>query len=124
MDYDRLLAALKFKRDRNSTYFIVKSDFTDQTQNIKVYAGGMILFSDVITEDKDYVYMHVMYKTKPLSGDTTVSSDDEGLIKLKYADLASLIIARKVEAYYTDTNSRDKEIYDIINEKGMVSSES
>jgi hypothetical protein len=84
----------------------------------------MILFSDVITEDKDYVYMHVMYKTKPLSGDTTVSSDDEGLIKLKYADLASLIIARKVEAYYTDTNSRDKEIYDIINEKGMVSSES
>jgi hypothetical protein len=124
VDYDRLLAALKFKRDRNSTYFIVKSDFTDQTQNIRVYVGGMILFSDVITEDKDYVYMHVMYKTKPLSGDTTVSSDDEGLIKLKYADLASLIIARKVEAYYTDTNSRDKEIYDIINEKGMVSSES
>jgi len=124
VDYNRLLAALKFKRDRNSTYFIVKSDFTDQTQNIKVYAGGMILFSDVITEDKDYVYMHVMYKTKPLSGDTTVSSSDEGLVKLKYADLASLIIARKVEAYYTDTNSRDKEIYDIINEKGMVSSES
>jgi len=124
MNYNRLLAALKFKRDRNSTYFIVKSDFTDQTQNIRVYAGGMMLFSDVITKDKDYVYMHVMYKTKPLSGDTTVSSGDEGLIKLKYADLASLIIARKVEAYYTDTNSRDKEIYDIINEKGMVSSES
>ena len=124
MNYNRLLAALKFKRDRNSTYFIVKSDFTDQTQNIRVYAGGMMLFSDVITKDKDYVYMHVMYKTKPLSGDTTVSSGDEGLIKLKYADLASLIIARKVEAYYTDTNSRDKEIYSIISEKGMVDSES
>lgn len=114
MNYDRLIAALKFKQQRNSTYFIVKSDFTIQDQNIKIYKGGMLLFSDIPAEDDDHLFMSIIYKVKPLSSDISITADDEGLIKMKYIDLANLIIAKKIEARYTDINNVDKEIYNII----------
>jgi len=114
MNYDRLIAALKFKHKRNSTYFIIKSDFTIQDQEIKIYKDGMLLFSDIPAEDDDHLFMQIIYKVKPLSSNTSITLDDEGLIKLRYIDLASLIIAKKIEARYTDINSKDKEIYNII----------
>jgi hypothetical protein len=114
LNYDRLIAALKFKQQRNSTYFIVKSDFTIQDQNIKIYKGGMLLFSDIPAENDQHLFMHIIYKVKPLSSDISITADDEGLIKMKYIDLASLIIAEKIEARYTDVNNIDREIYDII----------
>jgi len=116
MNYKRLIAALKFKQQRNSTYFIVKSEFEDKKQEFKIYPGGLLLFTDIPAGDPDYVFMSIIYKTKPLRSNIIISDKDEGLIKLKYTDLANLIIAKKVEAYYTDKNAMDREIYDIINE--------
>jgi len=116
MNYKRLIAALKFKQQRNSTYFIVKSKFEYKKQEFKIYPGGLLLFTDIPAGDTDYVFMSIIYKTKPLRSNIIISDKDEGLIKLKYTDLANLIIAKKVEAYYTDKNAMDREIYDIINE--------
>lgn len=109
----KLISILKFKKNQNSCYFIIKNSFN--VDDFDIYEGGMLLFSDIPTSEKDYIFMNIIYKIKTINSEITINDSNEGLIKLKYKDLVSLLISNKIEAFYSDRNKIDSEIKNLIN---------
>lgn len=108
----RLKTVLKFKKKQNSCYFIIKRDLN--VKDYKVNEGGMFMFTDIPSDKEDYIYMVLLYKTKPLNSEITITNEDEGLIHLSYDDLIILLVGNKIEAFYTDKNLPDSEIGNLI----------
>lgn len=126
MNLNRLITVLKFKQKQNSTYFIIKDKIDIANVDITLYKGGMLLYTLLPTDNDNEVFMSILYKTKPL--DSSISYEnivEEGLIKLTYENLASLLITEKIDAFYTDRNKKDEEIYRLLKESdGDVSGKS
>jgi len=112
--YQKLITALKFKTKQNAVYYIVKSDFKFDEQEFKIYKGAMLLNSGIPSKDDDHLYLSVMYKVKPLNGAISIEEAGEGLVEMSFDNLASLIIAKKIDVYYVDINKADDEIFRIL----------
>lgn len=119
MNLNRLVTILKFKKNQNSTYFIVKDKIDVADIDFTIYKGGMLVYTSLPTENDNEVFMSLLYKTKPLDSSISYENEiEEGLIKMTYEDLACLIVVGKIDAFYTDRNKRDEEIYRLIKESG------
>jgi hypothetical protein len=114
MNFTRLLTVLKFKTKQNSCYYIVKEDVELNNQDFKIYKGAMLLNVNLTPSIPEHLYLSVMYKVKPIGSAITIADAGEGLIQLEYKDLASLLIADRIEAYYVDRSEPDKEIAELI----------
>lgn len=120
MDFTRLTTVLKFKTKQNSCYYIVKEDFSFAEQDFKIFKGAMLLNCSIPGKDKEKLYLSVMYKVKPIGSAITIIDAGEGLIELSYKDLASLLIADRIEAYYVDRNEPDIEIKELIGKTNEI----
>lgn len=109
-NFQKLIASLKFKKQRNTSYFMVMENFKVSNVDFTIYKGAILLFSGVPAETDSELYLSVIYKVKPLNSDISIVDAGEGLIKMKYDDLAGLLISKRIIAYYTDLDSKDKEI--------------
>jgi hypothetical protein len=113
---------LQFKTKQNGCYYIVKEDFEFREQDFKIYKGAMLINSNISTYDNDTLFLSVLYKVKPLGSAITIVDAGEGLIKLEYKDLASLLIADRIQAYYVDKNEPDQEILELIDKQAETKS--
>jgi hypothetical protein len=109
-NFQKLIASLKFKKQRNTSYFMVMENFKVSNVDFTIHKGAILLFSGVPAETDSELYLSVIYKVKPLNSDISIVDAGEGLIKMKYDDLAGLLISKRIIAYYTDLDSKDKEI--------------
>jgi hypothetical protein len=114
MNFKRLITVLQFKTKQNSCYYIVKEDFDFKEQDFKIYKGAMLINSSISTYDSDKLFLSVLYKVKPIGSAITIADAGEGLIQLEYKDLASLLVAGRIDAYYVDKNEQDQEILELI----------
>ena len=120
MNFKRLITVLQFKTKQNSCYYIVKEDFDFKEQDFKIYKGAMLINSSISTYDSDKLFLSVLYKVKPIGSAITIIDAGEGLIELSYKDLASLLIADRIEAYYVDRNEPDIEIKELIGKTNEI----
>jgi hypothetical protein len=121
-DFKRLITILQFKTKQNSCYYIVKEDFEFKEQDFKIYKGAMLINSNISTYNNDTLFLSVLYKVKPVGSAISIIDVDEGLIKLEYRDLASLLVAGRIQAYYVDKNEPDREIFELINGQVKIKS--
>lgn len=117
MNLNRLVTVLKFKQKQNSVYFIIKDKIDIVDIDITLYKGGMLVYTLLPTDNDNEVFMSVLYKAKPLDSSILYETDiEEGLVKVTYENLASLLIVGKIDAFYTDRNKKDEEIYRLLKE--------
>jgi len=115
MNFTRLMTVLKFKTKQNSCYYIVKGDVELNSQDFTIYKGAMLLNVNLTSKDPEQLYLSVMYKVKPIGSAITIADAGEGLIQMGYKDLASLLAADRIDAYYVDRSEPDKEIAELLN---------
>ena len=114
--FNKLMAILKFKFTRNAIYFLVKETFN--VKESKIYKGASLIYMRIAGTEYENLYMSIVYKTKPLvSADDIVENEvAEGIFKISYQNLIGLLLADKIVAYYTEKNSQDREIANLLNQ--------
>ena len=103
MNIKKLTNLIAYKVKGNHIYFNVINDVVKE--NLKLNIGQIILCTSLNTDDNEAIF-------SILSID---ESSNEGVIKLKYYDIAVLLLANKIKAYYTQYKSEDNEIKKLIN---------
>ena len=103
MNIKKLTNLIAYKVKCNHIYFNVINDVVKE--DLKLNTGQIILCTSLNTDDNEAIF-------SILSID---ESSNEGVIKLKYSDIAVLLLANKIKAYYTQYKSEDNEIKKLIN---------
>lgn len=113
VEYKQLIATIKFKVSRNADYYEVVKDFKAENYNVK--RGALLLATQLTGEDKEEVYLSIIYKV--LDNEKNMEDVEklgEGIIKMTYDELAALLIAERIIAKYTSRFSDDTEIKQIL----------
>lgn len=109
-EFKALVDTLKEKIFDNITYFIATENFSKD--GFFIYKRATLIPS-LMGADSDNVVLTIIYKVLP--NNLSVVEAGEGILNISYVDLASLLIARKVIARYTEQNKTDNEIEELIN---------
>lgn len=109
-DYEKLKKILKYKLNVDGIFFVSTSTFS--LDNIIVYPEAILINSPIFSND-DELYLSVLY-----NGDIENITDEkiynEGLVKLSYDDLASILISKKIVAFFSNKNKEDIDIKKLV----------